>query len=253
METAIEKNNSAKHSAGINVNLSETERIISGVAGGGLLLYGLKRGDLTGAALAVAGGLLGVRGATGHCQIKEALDSDDRKAAVKSWFSGTIHITKAVTINKSQAELYSFWRNFENLPKFMNHLESVTVKDEKISHWIAKAPLGTAVEWNAELTSDRENERIGWKSVAGADIVNSGVVEFKPTNNRGTEVVVHLTYEAPAGTLGALAAKIFGEEPAQQVAEDLRRFKRLMETGLIMSVEGQSSGREKDKAQSAAA
>jgi uncharacterized membrane protein len=129
------------------------------------------------------------------------------------------------------------------LPQFMNHLESVTVIDNKRSHWVAKAPLGTTVEWDAEITSERENERLGWKSVEGSEIVNSGVVEFLPTQERGTMVKVVLTYEPPAGKIGSLVAKLFGEEPNQQVAEDLRRFRSLMEAGSIMTVEGQPSGR----------
>ncbi|HEV8157819.1 MAG TPA: SRPBCC family protein, partial [Pyrinomonadaceae bacterium] len=137
-----------------------------------------------------------------------------------------------------------FWRNFENLPKFMAHLESVKTTDGNKSHWVAKAPMGTTVEWDAEITSEQENERIGWKSLEGADIPNSGVVEFKPTTNRGTEVKVTLTYEAPGGALGAMFAKLFGEEPSQQVYGDLYRFKSLMESGEVITVEGQSSGRE---------
>ena len=246
-----------------DVNLNQTERLISGIAGGGLLAYGIKRGDAAGAALAVVGGLLGVRGATGHCQIKHALEtsneavngkSGNSKTFAQTWLSGKVEVKKAVTINKSQTELYAFWRNFENLPRFMNHLESVTVYDDTRSHWIAKAPLGYKVEWQAEITDEILNEKIAWRSLDGADIPNSGSVEFRPTANRGTEVVVHIIYEAPAGKVGALAAKVFGEEPNQQVSEDLRRFKRLMEAGLIMSIEGQPSGREAQaKSKSAAA
>ncbi len=125
----------------------------------------------------------------------------------------------------------------------MNHLESVKKIDNKRSHWVAKAPLGTTVEWDAEITSERENERIGWQSVENSEVPNSGVVEFLPTSTRGTEVKVTLTYEPPAGYLGSLVAKLFGEEPNQQVAEDLRRFKSLMEAGTIIKVEGQPSGR----------
>ena len=127
----------------------------------------------------------------------------------------------------------------------MNHLEAVTTTGEKTSHWKVKAPLGTTFEWDAELTSDVENEKIGWKSAEIAEISNSGVVEFNQTENRGTEVRITLTYEPPAGKIGSLIAKLFGEEPNQQIEEDLRRFKRLMETGSIMKIEGQSSGREK--------
>lgn len=244
----MDKNNSiTKILTNTDVNLSSTERFVSGIAGGGLLAYGLKRRDATGAALAVVGGLLGVRGATGHCQIKDALDAPNGNTNLKGWLSGKVEVQKSVTINKSPSELFAFWRNFENLPKFMNHLESVIVVDDTRSHWKAKAPLGSTVEWQAEITDERLNEKIGWRSMEGSDIQNSGSVEFRPTTNRGTEVVVHLVYEAPAGVIGAFAAKIFGEEPNQQVSEDLRRFKSLMEAGLIMKTEGQSSGREADK------
>jgi uncharacterized membrane protein len=210
--------------------------------------------------LSIVGGGLALRGATGHCQVYDAMDintADESHQQTRHFGAGSkkspfkggllakkIHVKKSVTINKSPAELYQFWRNFENLPKFMTHLEAVTVTGEKTSFWKAKAPLGKTVEWNAEITSDVENERIGWKSVEGADIPNTGVVEFKPTSTRGTEVRVVLTYESPAGQLGAIVAKLFGEEPSQQVYGDLYRFKSMMESGEIITVEGQTSGRE---------
>ncbi len=231
-------------------NVGTNERIASSVGGGALIAYGLKRGDTLGVLISLLGGGIFLRGATGHCQVYDALDinKSGEKRSVKSspdkgWISGKVHVTKSVTINKSPAELYQFWHNFENLPQFMNHLESVTVTSDKRSHWKAKAPLGYSVEWDAETTSDRENERIGWQSLEGSDIPNSGVVEFKPTSTRGTEVKVTLTYEPPAGKLGSYVAKLFGEAPSQQIAEDLRRFKRLMEAGMIINIEGQSSGR----------
>jgi len=240
-----------------DTNISPTERLVSGVAGGALIAYGAKRRDAIGVLLSVIGGGLTLRGATGHCQVYDAMDISTADTAQQHQAEGSkkstftkgllakkIHVKKSVTINKSPAELYQFWRNFENLPKFMTHLESVTVTGEKTSFWKAKAPLGKTVEWNAEITSEHENERIGWKSVEGADIPNTGVVEFNPTSTRGTEVRVVLTYESPAGELGAIVAKLFGEEPSQQVYGDLYRFKSMMESGEIMTVEGQTSGRE---------
>lgn len=231
-------------------NVGKNERIASAVGGGALLTYGLKRGDTLGVILSIVGGGIALRGITGHCQVYDAMNvSTNEKSRnpkspfTDSWASGKIHVTKSVTINKSPEELYDFWHNFENLPKFMNHLEAVKNLDGNRSHWKAKAPLGYSVEWDAETTSDQKNERIGWRSLEGADIPNTGVVEFKPTVNRGTEVKVTLTYEAPAGKLGALAAKLFGEAPSQQVEEDLRRFKSLMEAGMNLKVEGQPSGR----------
>jgi uncharacterized membrane protein len=219
-------------------NVSDNERIVSAVAGGGLITYGLSKGGLFGTAMSLLGGGLLFRGATGHCHVYGAVDKSTAAPT-----DTRIHVQKSVTINKSQAELYKFWRNFENLPQIMNHLESVTVLDDKRSHWKAKAPLGYSVEWDAEATGEVENERISWHSVEGSEIPNSGVVEFLPTTNRGTEVRVTLTYEPPAGKLGALVAKLFGEEPSQQVGEDLRRFKSLMETGLIINIKGQPSAR----------
>ena len=222
----------------MNVNVSDNERLASAIAGSGLITYGLSKRGFMGAILSLLGTGLLYRGATGHCHVYSAVDKTTAADP-----NTRVHVQKSVTINKSQAELYQFWRNFENLPLFMNHLESVTVLDDKRSHWKAKAPLGYTVEWDAEATGEVENERISWHSVEGSEILNSGVVEFLPTTNRGTEVRVTLTYEPPAGKFGALIAKLFGEEPSQQVAEDLRRFKCLMETGLIMNIKGQPSGR----------
>jgi uncharacterized membrane protein len=231
-------------------NVNPVERAASVVAGGALLAYGLKQGGVGGTLLSILGGGMLVRGATGHCHVYDALGVDtkelDRRSPFKksSLLTGKVHVTKALTINKSQAELYEFWRNFENLPIFMRHLEAVTKTDEKLSHWKAKAPLGQTVEWDAELTSDVPNEKIGWKSLEGAFIPNSGVVEFLPTIERGTEVKVTMIYEAPGGKIGEWIAWALGEEPGIQIAQDLRRFKSLMETGLIMKIDGQPSGRE---------
>ena len=242
-------------------NVNPVERLISATAGGALLAYGLKKGGVFGSLLSVVGSGVALRGVTGHCQVYDAMGIDrsgidpatkmalTARSAKKSntWndgmLSGKVHVTKSLTINKSPAELYNFWHNFENLPKFMEHLESVKVTGDKTSHWKAKAPLGQSVEWDAETTSDIENVRIGWRSLEGATVPNSGVVEFLPTSNRGTEVRVSLTYEAPGGVFGAMFAKLFGEEPSQQVYGDLYRFKSLMESGEVITVDGQPSGR----------
>jgi uncharacterized membrane protein len=233
-------------------NVGNPERVISAVAGGGLIAYGLKRKDWLGALLGVVGGGLALRGATGHCQVYDALDIDTNenslfergKEKAKDWFSQETEIVKSVTINKSADELYTFWRNFENLPKFMNHLEAVKVVDNIRSEWTAKAPLGKQAHWTAEITEDLNNEKIAWRSVENSEIPNSGKVEFLPTIDRGTIVKVTIQYQPPAGKLGAIASYFLSEEPETQITEDLRRFKSLMETGLIMHVEGQPSGRE---------
>ena len=146
-----------------------------------------------------------------------------------------IAVQQRVTVNRPPEEVYAFWRNFENLPRFMHHLEEVRVLDGRRSHWTARAPAGTSVAWDAETTDDRPNELIAWRSVEGADVPNEGEVRFvRAAGGRGTEVHVRLRYEPPAGKLGALVAKLFGEEPNQQVAGDLRRFKQVLETGEVV-------------------
>ncbi len=146
-----------------------------------------------------------------------------------------IEVRKAVTILRPRAELYRFWRDFGNLPRFMEHLESVQVLDDRRSHWRAKAPAGSTVEWDAEIVEERENEFIAWRSLQNADVSNWGSVLFVDApGNRGTEVHVKLRHEPPGGKLGAIVAKLFGEEPGRQVASDLRRFKQAMEVGEVV-------------------
>jgi uncharacterized membrane protein len=150
-----------------------------------------------------------------------------------------VQIVRATTINRPIEEVYAFWRDFENLPRFMRHLESVSTIDERRSRWRAKAPAGMTVEWEAEIIEKRENERIAWRSLPGADVDNDGSVSFQHAPGaRGTEVRVMLRYRPPAGTLGRTIAWLFGEEPDQQIHEDLHRFKQLMETGEIPLSEG---------------
>ncbi len=152
-------------------------------------------------------------------------------------------VVRTVTVNVPRAAVYAFWRDFENLPRFMKHLESVTVLDSRRSHWIAKAPAGTSVEWNAEITSDEPDSRIAWRSVGESDVDNSGSVRFGDApGGRGTEVQVSLAYDAPAGAFGKLIAKMFGEEPEQQIREDMSRFKCLIESGELATIEGQPTG-----------
>lgn len=152
---------------------------------------------------------------------------------------GGIHVKKYITINRSPEELYQFWHNFENLPRFMHHLEAVQVQGDRRSHWRAKAPAGMTVEWDAEITEDQANELIAWQALEGADIPNTGSVRFKPApGNRGTVVTVELHYDAPGGKIGAAIAKLFGEEPEQQVQDDLRAFKQVMETGEVVRSDG---------------
>jgi uncharacterized membrane protein len=152
---------------------------------------------------------------------------------------GTTQVMNSLIINRAPEELYRYWHDFENLPNIMKHLESVRVRDERRSHWVAKAPAGTSVEWDAEITEDRPNELIAWRSLEGSQVENSGSVRFQPApGNRGTIVRVEINYTPPGGALGALAAKLFGEEPGQQAQESLRTFKQLVETGEVVVSDG---------------
>jgi uncharacterized membrane protein len=247
-KNAYQSTSSSRGSSSSQVNVNDTERIISGVGGGALAAYGLTRGDWLGAGLAILGASLLYRGTTGYCGMYDAIGVDTSEKQNMTSVKGNVgvKVEKSVTINASAEELYSFWRKFENLPKFMTHLEEVREIDHSRSHWKAKAPLGTTVEWDAEIISDTPNQMISWRSIEGADVDNAGSVHFRPSaSGRGTVVKVSLKYDPPAGKLGAAVAWLTGEEPSVQVEEDLRRFKRLMETDEIPTIEGQSAGRAK--------
>ena len=231
----------AKKSAGSRANVGKIERLISVAGGSVLVLYGLSRRSASGLALAAAGSGLLYRGATGHCEVYSKLKVNTTEAGSKE--TTGIHVEKAVTIGKSPEEVYAFWRDLPNLPRFMDHLKSVDVTGEKTSHWVAKAPAGREVAWDAEIIVDEPNARISWQSLPGADIENAGTVRFVAApGGRGCEVHVTVQYYPPGGLLGAALAKFFGEEPTQQITDDLRRLKRLMETGEIATIEGQSHG-----------
>lgn len=147
------------------------------------------------------------------------------------------------TIARAAEEVYRSWRNFENLPDFMDHLESVKDIDGRISHWVAHGPAGTTVAWKAEIVEDVVGEVIAWRSVAGADVDNAGSVRFSPApKGQGTEVTVELDYAVPGGGLGSSLAKLLGEEPSQQLRDDLRRFKQVLETGEVVRSDGTPEG-----------
>ena len=218
------------------------ERLIVSVSGAALLYRGLKRGDRLGMAIAAAGGGLLFWGATGKNPMAQAAGIH----VVETRHGGRrIEIVKSMTINRPATELFAFWRDFRNLPRIMPPLRSVEVLSELRSHWVADAPGGFTVEWDAEIVNEKPQALIAWQSCAGSDVANWGVVRFNErSGGRGTEVKVELEYESPAGTTGAILAKLFGKEPSQQVEDGLRRFKQMMETGEVPTVEGQPRGPE---------
>jgi uncharacterized membrane protein len=231
-----------------SLNVGSTERTISTTAGALLAAIGLSRRSIPGLALAALGGGLIYRGVTGHCHTFAALGIDTAhgdQAQPEDYFEHGIHVEECFSVNRSPWELYAYWRNFENLPRIMSHLESVTVLDGNRSHWIAKAPAiaGGKVEWDAEIINDEPNALIAWRSLAGADVDNAGSVRFVPSpGDRGTKVKVVIDYIPPAGRVGKWVAKLFGEAPDQQIREDLRNFKAVMETGEVPTAQGQPRG-----------
>ncbi|MGH9834964.1 MAG: SRPBCC family protein [Blastocatellia bacterium] len=140
-----------------------------------------------------------------------------------------IRVEKSVIISRKPEELYHFWRNFENLPQIMNHLAEVRVISPARSHWVAKAPAGITVEWDAEITNDAQNELIAWRSLEGSEVPNAGSVRFLYFAEGETEVRVALEYNPPGGRLGAWIAGLLGEDPEHQITDDLARFKLMME------------------------
>jgi uncharacterized membrane protein len=149
----------------------------------------------------------------------------------------------AITVRQPRDQIYLFWQDFENLPTFMAHLQSVVVTGDGRSHWIAAAPAGRTVEWDAEIVEFVPNELVAWQSVRGADVENAGVVRFVDApGGRGTEIHLEMRYSAPGGPLGSAIARLFGEDPGQQVRDDLRRFKQVVETGEVIRSEGTPEG-----------
>jgi uncharacterized membrane protein len=239
--------NLRRHKSSADADLGKTERLISGVAGAALLFLTFRSRRLRPFLFPVATGLI-AKAFTGQPRKGRGggqAGGNDRTSSVASVGRGQgIKVEESVTINRPVLEVYRFWRNFENLPRFMDHLESVTVSDDTHSHWVAKGPAGTRVEWDAIVHNEVEDELIAWRSLPGAEVNNAGSVHFTPTpDGSGTDVRVVLSYEPPAGKLGAAVAKLLGEEPSQQVADDLRRFKQVLESGDVLAGSRPIAGR----------
>jgi uncharacterized membrane protein len=197
-------------------NVSREEALFSGLAGTVLLLAGISRRSLAGATLAVTGAALLHRGITQHCPIYEMLGANTnelgrRKVPTRR----ALKIQKRITIDRPAAELYRFWRNFANLPRIMRHLESVEVINDRLSHWAVKPLPGIpTIEWDAEVVNEVENQRIGWRSLAGADVETAGSVQFRPdSSGAGTQLTVILQYDLPGGQIGRAIARLLGQDP----------------------------------------
>jgi uncharacterized membrane protein len=218
-------------------NVDDTERMISVIGGAALALLGARRRGMDGALLAAIGGLLVERGVTGHCRVYEALGVRTRRGH-PTWLkqqhgaeavldaSHAERIERTVTIARSAEELYAVWRDLESLPQFMKRIDSVEVMSPTRSRWRSKG-----VEWEAEIINDIPNRLIAWKATGHPNAANAGSVHFAPSpSGRSTEVRVVLEFEHPRGSLGTLTGKAVEGTLQAAVRDDLRRFKRLMES-----------------------
>jgi uncharacterized membrane protein len=208
-------------------------RYVSLVAGGVLMACGFLRGSLSGLVLMALGGALAYRGASGRCALYKAMGMSTADTRVRPGGVAAMRgarIDECVTIMRPREELYLYWRDLSNLPSIMHHLESVRTIGNGRSHWVAKGPMGTSFEWDAEIITERENELIGWKSLEGSSVDTAGSVHFMPAaGGKGTDLCVSLKYDPPAGKVGIAIAELLGQSPADEVREDLQRFKMAME------------------------
>jgi uncharacterized membrane protein len=165
-------------------------------------------------------------------------------AVTRSRRKTEMELTAAVTVARSPQDVYEQWRRLESLPTFMAHLDEVTTTGNGLTHWRARAPLGQNVEWDAEITSDVPAQRIAWRSVGDPDVPNEGEVRFLAApGGRGSEIHVTLRYWVPGSKVGEAIARYLGEDPHQQLDDDLRRFKQIAETGEVVRSEGAPGGK----------
>lgn len=219
-------------------NIGKTERLITLISGSYLLYKGLS--GKKSPTLAIAGGLLLLRGSTGYCPLYHELNIDH------SGQVPDVIVKSYLTVNKPREEVYSFWRKLDNLPLFMKHLDSIEIVDEKHSDWKAKIPGGIGtVSWKAEITDDVINEQLSWSSLAGSTIENSGTVKFTDAGEFGTELHVEIAYRAPAGALGEGIGKLLNPIFEGMIREDIKNFRRYIETGELPTIKGQASGKNK--------
>ena len=211
------------------VNVGDTERLVSAVGGGVLLIYGLLRGSLGGLALAALGGVLGYRGVTGHCDLYETLGIGTAAPGVVGNLG--VKVDRSIAVDAPADRLYGFWRNFGNLPRIMSNLEKVTVLSETRSRWTVRAPVGMKIEWEAAIINDKPFELIAWRSIGNALVEYAGSVHFRHLGERSTAVDVHMQYDPPGGELGHAVASVFNEDAASLLERDLQAFKRAFESG----------------------
>lgn len=223
--------------------LARSARALSAFSGALLLASGMQRREIGGIARSLLGALLMTHGLTGARPVswlRWRAAGGPHEAQERPFPRQLVQLQRSLTIQRSADDLYAFWRNLENLPAVMPHLRSVTMLDSSRSRWVARGPFGRPVEWEARIVRDEPGRQLAWRSVEGSETIHSGIVRFiGAPAGRGTEVHVSWHYAPPAGRVGEGVARLLHNVPVQQLAEDLRRFKQIMEAGEIATTRGQ--------------
>lgn len=216
------------------VNIHPVERVVSAAIGGMLAVAGVRKHSIGGLALLLAAAENMRRAITGRSFLYQALGirtaSTGQGAATTSvpYELGT-RVEEAITVNRPRREVYRFWRELSNLPRFMKHVKSVEITGPRTSRWVAEGPAGTLVSWNAELINEVEGRLLGWRSVEGSEVASAGSVQFRDGAAGSTEVVVRLSYNPPAGTVGSIVARLMDADPQDEIHADLIRLKDHLE------------------------
>lgn len=230
------------------INVGTLERVVSGVGGGVLAAAGVRllllRNPWAGLLMMAVGGGLANRGVSGRCAVYKALGFHHEDASFSSNpLSREVGVYHGVTVDRPADELYSWWRDFSNLPKVMPHLRRVEVFDDTHSHWVMEGPGESEFEWDSVVTGDSPNQMISWSSTGDSPVRTRGTIWFvRATGDRGTVVRVEMRTHLPGGFIGAAVAKITGQDPVRQTWESLRMFKQLMEAGEFATVRNQPHG-----------
>ena len=213
-------------------NVSDVERVVSVAAGAALLWLGFRQRPTNRAVSSTGAGLL-VRGLSGYCPVNAVLGRGSSRSDTRMALGGDrgVKVHESIVVRRPAEEMFWFWRDLRNLPRFMEHLTAVDVLSPTRSVWTARAPIGMRVKWEARIINEVDGELIAWQSTENADVATAGSVRFVPLPGDACEIIVHLQYDPPAGKLGSLVASMFGEEPSQQIRSDLRRLKEILETG----------------------
>jgi uncharacterized membrane protein len=226
-----------------HIDVGDTERLASKIGGGLLVAAGLKWGGFRGLLTSGLGAALLYRGFTGHCHMYQTLgvNTNQRGPSDSVPAQAGIRVEEAITIERPPEEVYRYWRDYANLPRFMEHIVSVTGEGPR-SHWVARTPTGQTIAWDAELIEDRPGELIAWRSVGG-DLETAGSVHFLPAaGGRGTQVHLNQKLNPPGGKLAIAVAKLFQHGPERLARASLRNLKQILEAGELATTQGQPSG-----------